>query len=69
MCKDVTNVHHHGNGDITIKFSSVDQLDDVMYLVCQSFEKHREEDDIQAYLCIAELGVCERGWLPCNVLY
>ena len=46
LCKDVTTLGHHGNGDTAIGVSSSDQLDDVMDLVRQSFEKHWEEDDV-----------------------
>ncbi|HLH63453.1 MAG TPA: DUF262 and DUF1524 domain-containing protein [Ktedonobacteraceae bacterium] len=41
-CRDVTNVGHHGNGDIEVTISSAEQLDDVMDLIHQSFEKHWE---------------------------
>lgn len=42
-CRDVTTVGHHGNGDVEASISSSDQLDDLMDLVRQSFEKHWEE--------------------------
>ncbi|HZU68075.1 MAG TPA: DUF262 and DUF1524 domain-containing protein [Ktedonobacteraceae bacterium] len=41
-CRDVTNIGHHGNGDVEVNISSAEQLDDVMDLVRQSFEKHWE---------------------------
>lgn len=43
LCRDVTNVGHHGNGDVEVSFSSLSQLDDVMFLVRQAFNKHNEE--------------------------
>lgn len=43
ICKDVTNVGRWGNGDIEITFDSLSQLEDIMYLINQSFEKHRED--------------------------
>lgn len=43
LCKDVTAIGHHGNGDIEIHLSSPDQLDDVMELIRQAFEAHWEE--------------------------
>jgi predicted transport protein len=43
LCKDVTAVGHHGNGDVEVHLSSSDQLDDVMELVRQAFEAHWEE--------------------------
>jgi predicted transport protein len=42
LCRDVTNLGRLGNGDIQIGIHSIDQLDDVMALVKQSFEKHSE---------------------------
>lgn len=47
LCRDVTNIGHFGNGDAEIGISSLDQLDDVMALVHQSFAKHQEESDVQ----------------------
>ncbi len=43
LCRDVSMIGHHGNGDIEISFTSSNQLDDVMDIVRQSFEKHLEE--------------------------
>ncbi len=43
LCRDVTTVGHHGNGDIEVRLSALNQLDDVMELVRQAFEEHREE--------------------------
>lgn len=45
LCTDVTNVGRWGNGDVEVRLSSFEQLDDVMALIRQSFEKHREEGD------------------------
>ena len=45
LCRDVSSVGHHGTGNVDLKLSSYDQLDDVMDLIRQSFEKHWEEDD------------------------
>jgi len=42
MCVDVTDKGKWGNGDVEVGLTSVDQLDNVMALVKQSFEKHRE---------------------------
>jgi uncharacterized protein with ParB-like and HNH nuclease domain/predicted transport protein len=42
LCKDMTNLGRWGNGDVGIELSSVDQLDDIMALVKQSFEKHSD---------------------------
>jgi uncharacterized protein with ParB-like and HNH nuclease domain/predicted transport protein len=43
LCRDVTTKGHHGNGDVEISLTSLDQIDNVMDLVRQSFEKHWEE--------------------------
>lgn len=43
LCRDVTTIGHHGNGDIEVRLSSADQLGDVMELIRQAFEEHREE--------------------------
>ena len=43
LCKDVTNVGRWGNGNVEVGLSSVSELDYVMFLVRQSFEKHMEE--------------------------
>jgi uncharacterized protein with ParB-like and HNH nuclease domain/predicted transport protein len=43
LCRDVTGLGHWGNGDVEIGLTSPDQLDDVMALIEQSFEKLRED--------------------------
>jgi predicted transport protein len=43
LSKDITGLGRWGNGDIEVGISSLDQLDDVMDLVRQSFEKHWDE--------------------------
>lgn len=42
LCKDGTNLGRWGNGDVEVGFSSAGQLDDVMGLVGQSFERNVE---------------------------
>ncbi len=46
MCKDISKLGRWGNGDVEVGIASPDQLDDVMDLIRQSFEKHWEEDDV-----------------------
>lgn len=46
MCKNISHVSHWGNGEVEVGLSSTDQLDDVMNLVRQSFDKHYEEDEV-----------------------
>ncbi len=44
ICKDVSNVGRWGNGDVEIGISSEDEIDYAMFLIKQSFEKHRDEE-------------------------
>jgi uncharacterized protein with ParB-like and HNH nuclease domain/predicted transport protein len=44
ICRDITNLTKSGNGDIEIGISSDDQIEDAMYLIRQSFDKHRDEE-------------------------
>jgi predicted transport protein len=39
MAKDVTNISHWGNGDVDVRFHSLDELPYIMGLVRQAFEK------------------------------
>ena len=43
LCKDITELGRWGNGDVEVGISSIEQIDDVMDLVRQSFERHWEE--------------------------
>lgn len=45
-CKDITGLGRWGNGDVEVGLSSVDDLDYVMHLVKQSFEKQIEADEL-----------------------
>jgi len=45
LCKDMIGKGHQGNGDVAMILSSSEQLDDVMALVRQSFDKHIEDGD------------------------
>jgi len=42
LCKDVSNLGRWGNGDIEVGLSHPSELDDVMALVRQSFDKHMD---------------------------
>lgn len=44
LCKDVTGLGRWGNGDVEIGLTSPDQLDDVMALVKQAFDKQIAEE-------------------------
>ncbi len=39
MARDVTNIGHHGTGMIEIRLSSLEELDDIMYLIEQSYRQ------------------------------
>jgi uncharacterized protein with ParB-like and HNH nuclease domain/predicted transport protein len=43
LCRDVTDVGRWGNGDVEIGVSSLEQVEDVMVLIRQAFEKHSED--------------------------
>lgn len=42
LCKDITGVGRWGNGDVEVGFSSPDQIEDIMFLIEQAFNKQRE---------------------------
>ena len=44
LCKDLTGIGHFGNGDVEISITSLNQIEDAMDLIRQSFERHNEED-------------------------
>ncbi|MGG1910831.1 DUF262 and DUF1524 domain-containing protein [Priestia megaterium] len=44
ICKDVTNLGRWGNGDVEVGISSNEQIEDIMFLIDQSFNKHRDEE-------------------------
>lgn len=44
ICKDVTDLGRWGNGDAEIGVASISDIEDAMFLIKQSFEKHREEE-------------------------
>ncbi len=44
LSKDVTGLGRWGNGDVEVGLSSADQLEDILALIQQSFEKHRDDE-------------------------
>ena len=44
ICKDVSNVGRWGNGDVEFGVSSADEIDYAMFLIRQSYERHREDE-------------------------
>jgi uncharacterized protein with ParB-like and HNH nuclease domain/predicted transport protein len=46
MCEDVTHVGHRQNGDIRVRLASMQQLEDVMYLVQQAFERQNRDEAV-----------------------
>lgn len=45
LCKDVTNLGRWGNGDVEVSLRSPAELDDVMTLIRQAYQKHSADDD------------------------
>lgn len=43
ICKDVTDKGRWGNGDVEVGISSFDELDDIIFLIKQAFDKVSEE--------------------------
>jgi predicted transport protein len=43
VCRDVTNLGRWGNGDVEVSLDSADDVENVMFLVEQAFDKHRED--------------------------
>ncbi len=43
LCKDVSNVGRWGNGDVEVRLSSLEQMDDVMDIIRQGFEYQSED--------------------------
>ncbi len=43
LAHDISNIGHWGNGNVEVRLSSLEMLDDVMELTRQSFEKQSEE--------------------------
>ena len=39
LCKDITELGRWGNGDVEVGMDSLDQLDDIMALIEQAFQK------------------------------
>ncbi|MCX6673763.1 MAG: DUF262 and DUF1524 domain-containing protein [Methanothrix sp.] len=42
LCRDITAIVHHGNGDVEASIGSLVEIDYVMFLIRQSFEWQRE---------------------------
>jgi uncharacterized protein with ParB-like and HNH nuclease domain/predicted transport protein len=38
ICRDVSGLGRWGNGDVEISYTNLDQLDDIMFIITQSFE-------------------------------
>lgn len=43
LCKDISNLGRWGNGDVEVFFDNVSEIDDIMYLINQSYNKQAEE--------------------------
>ena len=44
LCRDVTNVSKLGSGDVDVGLSSADELDYIMFLTNQAFERQIEDE-------------------------
>ncbi|MCM3618456.1 DUF262 and DUF1524 domain-containing protein [Sutcliffiella horikoshii] len=44
ICKDITNLGRWGNGDVEFGISQENEIEYAMFLIQQSFDKHRDED-------------------------
>lgn len=44
LCREVSEVERQGTGETEVEISSADQIEDVMSLIRQSFEKHRDDE-------------------------
>lgn len=44
ICKDITNLGRWGNGDVEFGVTSESEIEYTMFLIQQSFDKHRDED-------------------------
>lgn len=42
MCRDISNIGKWGNGDVETSIATLEEIDDAMYLIRQSFA-HQEE--------------------------
>jgi predicted transport protein len=42
LCKDVSGLGRWGNGDVEVGISTINELDDVMELIQQTFDKQLE---------------------------
>ena len=42
LCRDITNIGSHGNGDVMLFYRNTDELDDIMYLINQAFNEQLE---------------------------
>ena len=49
MCKNVTDLGRWGNGDVEVGFNASEDLEYIMFLVQQSFEKYSEGEGWKAY--------------------
>ncbi len=43
LCRDITAIGHHGNGDVEVGIGSLSEIDYAMFLIRQSFEWQRED--------------------------
>lgn len=44
LCRDIENLGRWGNGNVEIRLTEESELDDIMFLIEQSYKKHTEEN-------------------------
>ena len=44
LCRDISHLHHWGNGSVEVKFRSLDQLPYMVGLARQALEKQLDDD-------------------------
>jgi len=78
LCRDVTNLGHYSSGNVEVGIASLDQLDDAMDLIRQSFERHWEESEsgwrwcepfplrVPWPSCLTRVGFLHRPSPPCH---
>ena len=44
LCEDVSAIGHHGNGHIRIRLTFLSQLDAILYLVQQAFDRQNNDE-------------------------
>lgn len=49
LCRDITNIGAHGNGDVMVFLRNADEIDDIMKLILQSYNE--QAGDLESAVC------------------